>query len=144
MAKGLPTELSGVLDGLQQSLADGALHDAAIRTKRCTFNATTLSTTTNDTLSLGKYRAGDRIKAFEIDTNGVNMSAASIAIGTAAAPDMFLAAAALPNATSARRVVRPGAAGYAPLEEEIEMIITISGATIPNGLLKVETEFTHR
>ena len=144
MPKGFPTELSGVLDGQQQGLADGAMHDSAVRTKRCTFNTATTSSTTSDTLSLGKYRAGDRIKAFEIDTNGVNMSAASIAIGIAGTPAMFLAAAALPNATSARRVVRPGAAGYAPLEAEVELIVTISGATIPGGLLLIETEFTHR
>lgn len=144
MAKGYPNELLDVLEGTERNKADGRVRNAALRIDRNTLNTTSLGTTTSDTLSLGYAKAGQRTMAFDIDANGVNMSAASIAIGTAADPDKYLAAAALPNATSARRRVVASAAGYDPIDADEELIVTISGATIPNGTLTIDREFTQR
>ena len=72
------------------------------------------------------------------------MAAASIAIGTADDPDKYLAAGALPNATSGRRIVLPTAAGYDALEEAEDIIATVSGAAIPAGSLIIDTEYSRR
>lgn len=143
MAKSYAIELQDVEEGTGRNKADGRIRNAGVRSSRSTFNATTTPTTTGDTLSLGTFKKGDCIKAFGIVAS-TNMAAASIAIGTAADPDKFLAAAALPNATNARRMVAAAAAGYDPLETDDELIVTISGATIPNGDLTIYTEFTRR
>ena len=143
MAKAIPNELKNVMDGTLQDKASGILRCAGIRNDRNTFNTAAEATTTNDTLSLGKARAGQRTKAFEIEASN-NMSAASIAIGTAADPDKYLAAAALPNAATARRKVLAAAAGFDAITEEEEIIVTISGAAIPDGTLVIEREYTQR
>lgn len=143
MAKKIPAELTNVVDGTLQDKASGILRDAGLRIDRNTFS-TASGATTSDTFSLGTARAGQRTRAFDIDTNGTNMSAASIAIGTAGDPDKYLAAAALPNATSARRRVLAAAAGYDAIEEAEEIIVTISGATIASGTLVIEREYTQR
>lgn len=143
MAKAIPNELKGVVDGDQLGKASGIIRSAGIRRDRNTFNATSEATTTSDTLSLGTLRAGCSPKAFEI-TATTDMSAASIAIGTADDPDKYLAAASLPNATSARRVVLPSAEGFTPSTEDEELIVTISAATIPNGLLVIDHEYSQR
>lgn len=143
MAKSYAIELQDVEEGTGRNKADGRIRNAGVRSSRSTFNANTTPTTTGDTLSLGTFKKGDAIKAFGIVAS-TNMAAASIAIGTAADPDKFLAAAALPNATNARRMVAAAAAGYDPLETDDELIVTISGATIPNGDLTIYTEFTRR
>ena len=144
MAKAIPNELKGVVDGDQLGKGSGIIRNAGVRRSRSTFDATAEATTTSDTLSLGMRKAGDAVRAFEI-TATTNMSAASVAIGTADDPDKYLAAAALPAAgASQRRVVLPSAAGYDPLTEAEELIVTISGATIPNGLLVIDTEHSMR
>ncbi len=143
MAKAIPNELKNVVDGTLQDKASGILRDAGIRNDRNTFNTTTEATTSSDTLSLGYARAGQRTLAFEIEAS-TNMSAASIAIGTAGDPDKYLAAAALPNATTARRKVLAAAAGFDAIEAEEEIIVTISAATIPNGTLVIERQYTKR
>lgn len=143
MAKAIPNELKGVVDGDQLGKASGIIRNAGIRRDRNTFDTSAESTTTGDTLSLGTLAAGCSPKAFEI-TASTNMSAASIAIGVAGDTDKYLAAAALPNATSARRVVLPGAEGFTPSTEDEELIVTISGATIPNGLLVIDHEYSKR
>ena len=120
MAKAIPDELSGVLDGDGQSMGSGIVRNAGIRSARSSWDTSEHGTTLTDT------------------------SAASIAIGTADDPDMFTAAAALPNATRQYRRVAKAAAGFAPLEGRVELIATISGATIPNGDLIIDTEFTRR
>lgn len=143
MAKAIPNELKGVMDGSMQDKASGILRSAGIRNDRNTFNATVEATTTGDTLSLGKARAGQRTMAFEIEAS-TNMSAASIAIGTADDPDKYLAAAPLPNAATTRRKVLAAAAGFDAITAEEEIIVTISGATIPNGMLVIERQYTQR
>lgn len=145
MAKQIPTELAGVLSGNEQGKADGRLRHAGLRSDRNTFviDGTDVTATTSDTLSLGYARAGQCTRAFQINASA-NMSAASIAIGTAADPDKYLAAAALPNATSARRVVPASAEGYDPIDAEEEIIVTISAATIANGTLTIDREYTQR
>lgn len=142
--KVIPNELKGVVDGDQLGKASGITRNAGVRRSRCTIDTAAESTLVTDTISLGKFAAGDAIRAFEI-TATANMAAASIAIGTATDPDKFLAAAALPGAgASQRRVVLPTSAGFAPLVEQEELIVTISGATIPNGLLVIDTEHSKR
>ncbi|MEC8180165.1 MAG: hypothetical protein VX072_10895 [Pseudomonadota bacterium] len=143
MAKAIPNELKNVIDGTMQDKASGILRSAGIRNDRNTFNTAAEATTTGDTLSLGTARAGQRTMAFEIEASS-NMSAASIAIGTAADPDKYLAAAALPNATVARRKVLAASAGFDAITEEEELIVTISGATIPDGTLVIERQYTQR
>lgn len=143
MAKSFPQEYEGVLEGTERNKADGRIINAGVRSSRATFDTSAVAATTSDTLSLGMIKRGDAIKAFDIVAS-TNMSAASIAIGTADDPDKFLAAAALPNAAAARRMVAAAAAGYAPQEAEEEVIVTISGATIPSGDLTIYTEFTRR
>jgi len=143
MAKAIPDELSGVLDGDGQSMGSGIVRNAGIRSARSSWDTSEHGTTITDTLSLGHFHAGDCIRGFDISAS-TDMSAASIAIGTADDPDMFTAAAALPNATRQYRRVAKAAAGFAPLEGRVELIATISGATIPNGDLIIDTEFTRR
>lgn len=145
MAKSYPAELANVYDGTANKMGRGDVRETIRLSSRNTFNTATQPATTGDTLSLGKLKKGDVPRAFEISAS-VNMSAASIAIGTAAVPTKYLAAATLPNATHARRVVLPAAAGFtdgATVEGE-ELIVTISGATIPAGLLVIDTEFVRR
>lgn len=143
MAKKIPAELSGVVDGDELGKGSGIVRTAGIRRNRSTFTNAGNIAAIADTLSLGKVHAGDAVRAFEI-TATTNMSAASIAIGTADDPDKFLAAAALPNATSGRRIVLPTAAGYDPQTEAEEVIATVSGAAIPAGSLLIDTEFSRR
>lgn len=139
-----PNELKGVVDGDMAGKASGITRNAGIRRTRCTIDAATESTTTADTITLGKFAAGDAIRAFEI-TATTNMAAASISIGTATDPTRFAAAAALPGAgVSQRRVVLPDATGYDPLTEAEELIVTISGAAIPDGKLIIDTEHSKR
>lgn len=143
MAKAIPDELSGVLDGDGQSMGSGIVRNAGIRSARSSWSTAEHSTTTADTLSLGHFHAGDCIRGFDIIAS-TDMSTASIAIGTADDPDMFSAAAALPAATRQYRRVAKSAAGFAPLEDRAELIVTISGVAIPAGDLIIDTEFTRR
>jgi hypothetical protein len=143
MAEVVPTELAGVVNGDEQSKASGIVYNAGIRRRRTTFTSAGNIGTTSDTLRLGRAKAGDAVRGFAL-TATTNMSAASLAIGTADDPDQYLAAAALPNATTARRIVLPTAEGFAPLTEDEEVIGTISGASIPAGSLLVYTEFSRR
>lgn len=142
MAQTVSQEVAG-LDLTIPTPASGINRNAAIRSYRNTFDTSSVASTTSDTLSLGVIPEGCRVRAFDIAAS-VNMSAASIAIGTAADPDKYLAAGALPNATSARRQVLPSAAGYDALTAEEELIVTISGATIPDGLLCIDVEAAKR
>jgi len=143
MAEVVPTELTGVVNGDEQGKASGIIHNAGIRRRRNTFTSAGNIAASADTLRLGRAKAGDAIRAFEITATS-NMSAASISIGTADDPDKYLAAASLPNATSGRRIVLPTAAGYAPLTEDEEVIATVSVAAIPAGSLLIDTEFSRR
>lgn len=142
MASTSPDELTG-LDNTIPSQASGISRNAKIRSFRSSWNIANTPSTTGDTLKLGRFKEGGRIRAFDIACS-TNMSAASIAIGTAADPDKYLAAAALPNATGARRIVLPNAAGFEALTEAEDLIVTISGATIPNGLLVIDAEVAQR
>lgn len=142
MAKAIPNELKGLQEAVPTP-ASGIDRNAAIRSFRSTFDTSAEGTTVSDTLSLGTFREGGRVRAFDIACS-TNMSAASIAIGTASDPDKYVAAAALPNASSQRRVVLPDAAGKDALAEGEELICTISGATIPAGLLTVDAEVAQR
>lgn len=143
MAKSYPTELTNVYDGTEQGLGDGRVRETNVVSVRNHFDTSAIATTTSDTLSLGKIREGDCIKAFEFLAS-TNMSAASVAIGIAGDTDKYLAATALPNATHARHLVTAGAAGFDPADAGEELIATISGATIPNGDLVIYTEMTRR
>lgn len=143
MAKRIPAELSGVVDGDKSAKASGILRECGIRRDRNTFTSAGNIAAVSDTLSLGQKKAGNAVRAFEI-TATANMAAASIAIGTPDDPDKYLAAGALPNATTARRVVLPTAAGYDPLTEDEEIIATVSGAAIPAGSLIIDTEYSRR
>lgn len=143
MAKAIPDEYTNVLDGNGQAKADGRVINAGLRNSRLSMATASESVTTSDTISLGYLHAGDCLRAVEI-TASTNMAAASVAIGKAGSPAFFLPAAALPNATSQRRKVARASGGFAPLEKETEVIVTISGATIPAGDLTFDLEFTRR
>lgn len=143
MAVKIPTELAGVVDGDKLGKASGIIFNAGIRRRRCTFTSAGNIAAVADTLTLGKAKSGDAIRAFEITATS-NMAAASIAIGTATDPDKYLAAGTLPNATSGRRIVLPTAAGYDALEEAEDIIATVSGAAIPAGSLIIDTEYSRR
>lgn len=142
MAKTVAQEVAGLSANVPLA-ASGMNRNAAIRSFRSTFDTSSAPSTVSDTLSLGTFREGGRIRAFDISAS-VDMSAASIAIGTAADPDKYLPAGALPNATSQRRVVLPNAAGIEALADSEELIVTISGATIPSGLLMIDAEVAQR
>jgi hypothetical protein len=144
MAKTYPTELADVHDGTEQKLASGTKREAHQLSDRNHFDCSTVASETTDTLSLGFIHEGDVVKSFDIISD-TNMSAASIAIGTASDPDKYLAAATLPNAGVATRFVPHAADGFenTPTERE-ELIVTISGAEIPTGDLVIYTNYTRR
>lgn len=144
MTKAIPNELKGVMDGDGQSLAPGTVRRASVRTFRSSFDTAEEDTTTSDTLSLGDdYREGDRVIGFII-ASSTNMSAASLAIGDGTTADKFKAAGTLPNATTVFVPVKAATLDDDALTEPTELIGTISGATIPDGILVIETLVSHR
>jgi hypothetical protein len=136
MTKYVSNDMSGVLDGAMQDMANGGVNGGRLRGDRHVFTADGVKFTTSDTLSLGKRKAGD-FPIGVILSASANLSAASIAIGNASSSAKYMAAATLPNSTSTFVPFKSTALDDPVLTATEEMIATISGATIPAGALVI-------
>ena len=134
---------ANVYSGDEQSKGNAGVTAYKVFGSRTKITADNSTHTTSDKISLGKFRKGDRIIGFIISTSA-NLSAASLAIGNSGTAAKYKAAATLPNATSAFVPAISSALDDDPLDAEEELLCTISGATIPAGVLVIETLYAHR
>lgn len=136
MAKKYSAEMTGVLDGNTQDMANGAINAGRLHSDRHTFVSTGANYTTSDTLSLGYRKPGDFLVGFIISSSA-DLSAASLAIGVSGTAAKYKAAATLPNASSVFVPCVSTALDDDVMQARTEIIGTISGATIAAGTLVI-------
>jgi hypothetical protein len=142
MAQGFSAETVGVLDGtlLPAAKSDGRVTGAKLRAFQATFDLS---------LAAVKKAAGDTNVCFRVPpsckplfgylNSSATMGAAStIAVGTAAAPGKYRAAAIHTTANAPQFFMLSAAGDDAPLSAEEDIIFTIAVADLPAaGILQI-------
>lgn len=142
MPKGYSAETVGVLDGtlLPAAKADGRVYGARARVYQATFDmaAANVETADGDTNVCFKLPAGEKPFLGALLASATMGAVATIAVGTAASPGKYRAAATFETANVPTLFMLSAAADDDPLEDEEEVIITIAGAALPAaGILQV-------
>lgn len=146
MAQGYAAELIGVLDGTLNpaAKADGRLQGGTVRTYRAVLDMALATTAKNiaDTNLIARIPRGEAVIGGQINASVTMGAAATIAIGNAAAPAKYRAAAVFttPDAPTAFGIAT--AVDDAPLQAFEDVIMTIAAAALPGAGILVITLFT--
>jgi uncharacterized membrane protein YkgB len=148
MAQGYSSELVGVLDGTQAPAkkADGRVYQAKPRRFRASFNlaASTTAKAIGDTNVIAEIPEGYSFSHATLVAT-VGLAAATIAIGTVAVPDKYLAAVTVPTADTSVSGGKAAARAAEPLAIKDVVIMTIGAAALPNaGTLVIDLFATGR
>lgn len=148
MAKGYSRELVGVRDGsrVPPDKADGRVYHARSRTIRATFDLALASVAkaNGDNNVLGVIPKGHRFAGARV-TSSVTLGASTVAIGTAASPELYKAAGTFTTPDTPTTFAKASALAADPLSTDTEIVMTIGAANLPGaGTVVVELFYTGR
>lgn len=142
----MPTSYGNFDPTQPNKLANGAKVNAGLRAYEKVFDLATDSVPaggTTNPLHAARLPKGAKFKHITV-TSTANVSGINITVGTAAAADKYVAAAAGPNATTSVYHVKPAAASDDELTAPEDVLITPSGNWPGTGKVIVTTWVSKR